>query len=463
MPLVSAHRTRSISSTVSIALAVALAVIPAAGARTASAGNLDQCANGPLSAPTACSFGSAWVNGHLNGNQAHYLEDQVVPFRIVLTGLAAGNHTVTIEWDTLKGGKHAYDFIYNHDYTESTADPCAFVAGCSLGSGSYAPIPLDPTVPAAYQTTGMPASGSAHDGEMALYGGTINTITVPGHPGGTDDPARVTISLNLAAVGNAVLAWGGHVGDHHDWGPGSAAQAISGSPYHMRLLELDGSGGNQDRSISSDAVYFPSSMTIVKNANPDGPQDFAFTTAGGLVPAAFALDDDQDPTLSNTRAYPGIVSATKSTFTFTEAVTSGWTLGSIGCATVTAGGGTVGAQTIDVANRKVSVPLDEGEEITCTFQNAANTTGTLLERFTATRRGTAVLLRWRTGTETGLLGFNLYRGRRRLNSGLIPAHASGRAMGSRYLFQARAGGGDVYRLELVKLDGSRRSHETRLP
>src|SRR5262245_4894367 len=76
------------------------------------AGNLDQCANGPLSAPQQCT-GSAWSNGNLNQNQAHYLENQSVPYRLRLSNLATGSthHVVRIEWDTSQGGAHALDYI----------------------------------------------------------------------------------------------------------------------------------------------------------------------------------------------------------------------------------------------------------------------------------------------------------------------------------------------------------------
>ena len=61
-------------------------------------------------------------------------------------------------------------------------------------------------------------------------------------------------------------------------------RASPGSPYHTRLIDLDGSGGNQDRSLSADAVIFPASITIVKNTVPDSSQSFSFTDTGaGLV------------------------------------------------------------------------------------------------------------------------------------------------------------------------------------
>jgi hypothetical protein len=69
-------------------------------------------------------------------------------------------------------------------------------------------------------------------------------------------------------VANSVLAWAGHSSTRADGGPDNSAVAISGSPYHTLLIGLDGSGGNQDLSLSAAAVIFPGSITIIKNATP---------------------------------------------------------------------------------------------------------------------------------------------------------------------------------------------------
>ena len=42
-------------------------------------------------------------------------------------------------------------------------------------------------------------------------------------------------------------------------------------------------------------------ITVVKNATPDDAAGLPFTAGGGLSPASFSLDDDLDPTLSNTQ------------------------------------------------------------------------------------------------------------------------------------------------------------------
>src|SRR5207237_6358294 len=82
-----------------------------------SAANLDQCANGStgtepcLDTPTFPN----WVNGNLGASKSHYDEGDSIPYRLAMTGLTAGTHTVTIEWDTTKAGKHALDYLTSWD------------------------------------------------------------------------------------------------------------------------------------------------------------------------------------------------------------------------------------------------------------------------------------------------------------------------------------------------------------
>src|SRR5438309_4988952 len=125
-------------------------------------GNLDQCGNGPLSAPTFCNPAS-WQNGNLNGNQAHYFEGDSVPYRLTFLNLStSGFHTVTIQWDTTKGGKHALDYLTSFDRTVTSANPCAGVTGCG-GTPSTIAIPSDPNL-----GTVTPIAGV-----FTLYNGTL--------------------------------------------------------------------------------------------------------------------------------------------------------------------------------------------------------------------------------------------------------------------------------------------------
>ncbi len=320
--------------------------------------SLDQCANGPSSAPVSCITSGDWVSGNLGASKAHYQEGNSIPYRLVMDNLSIAAHTVTIEWDVTKSGKHAIDYLTTFDRSQA-ADPCAGVSAC--GSPNTFAIPADA------QVTGAGVTPVA--GNFTIYGGTITSVSAYSYPNGTgfagDKSTRITITFTAAVV-NPVLAWGGHIATRSDWGLTNAAISIPGSPYHTRLIELDGSGGNQDRSLSAEAVIFPGSITIIKHAVPSDPQDFSFTTTGGLTPATFSLDDDADPTLSNNQKYSNIMTFT--TYTFTEAAVAAWTLsfGSPVCTVTSANGGT---QSASLSTRTLTINLAEGENVICTFTN----------------------------------------------------------------------------------------------
>src|SRR5262249_37260805 len=92
---------------------------------------------------------------------------------------------------------------------------------------------------------------------------------------------------------------------------------ISGSPYHMRATgsivdttpdpDQSFNVGNQDRSLKAEAVISPGTITVIKDAVPDGPQDFTYNTTSSPttpLPSSFQLDDDPtDSTLPNSRFF----------------------------------------------------------------------------------------------------------------------------------------------------------------
>jgi hypothetical protein len=68
----------------------------------------------------------SWINGILNPNNSDYQEGIGVPQRIIITGLtgsASNNykHTITLEWQAVKGGHHAYDMIMSWSQAVATA------------------------------------------------------------------------------------------------------------------------------------------------------------------------------------------------------------------------------------------------------------------------------------------------------------------------------------------------------
>jgi uncharacterized repeat protein (TIGR01451 family) len=210
------------------------------------AANIDQCRNGQFSAPVQCA-NSAWVNGNLGPENSHYREGDSVPFRATLTGIDTSvlNHTLTIQYDTLQQGTHAYDYLTSYNRTETNADATTGVSGVS-GGGTCVDIPPDLSL-----VFNNPDS-SQIPGCIRIWNGTITNISY----GTADATGQRSVIVTFTATDPTVLlAWGGHIATQVDWGAGNSAGAISGSPYHMRLLTLDDVGlGNQDRSLKASTI-----------------------------------------------------------------------------------------------------------------------------------------------------------------------------------------------------------------
>jgi len=118
---------------------------------------------------------------------------------------------------------------------------------------------------------------------------------------------KVVLTITTAAADTQVGVWfGGHLAQAADptgsaigWGSGCngaslcGASAITGAPFHIKHE-------GRDNPVSGAGVVPPSaSITIIKDAVPDDPQDFSFTSniSSGTctldaTPAAFVLDDD---------------------------------------------------------------------------------------------------------------------------------------------------------------------------
>ncbi|HEX7042900.1 MAG TPA: hypothetical protein VF189_06630, partial [Patescibacteria group bacterium] len=80
-------------------------------ATTPSVDLYSQCSNNLGSGFTTGDTGCRWTNGDLNSSNSKYYEGDATPQRLAIKDLTTGDHTVTIQYDTTKGGKHAYDFI----------------------------------------------------------------------------------------------------------------------------------------------------------------------------------------------------------------------------------------------------------------------------------------------------------------------------------------------------------------
>ena len=245
---------------------------------------LEQCGNGGVGDPPITCAGSAWQHGNLNDNQAHYNEGDSVPYRLTMEGLSTGatTHTATIAWDTTDNGKHGIDYLTSFNRTETTADPCSDVYGPDpCPAFDTEPIPDDVRVTNGPDNlSGTLATDADNitqaDGDFRLYGGNITAVSgysldSGSYANGTGysngSITKITITFTTT-VSNPVLAWGGHISKRQEWAPEPTAATFSGSP--MRLKEVDGKGGNQDRSLSSDAVISPATLQDHQERQPAG-------------------------------------------------------------------------------------------------------------------------------------------------------------------------------------------------
>ncbi len=335
----------------------------------AGSANLDHCENGSAASPVGCTASGDWGNGNANASNSHWAENQFLAYRMTFSGLTPGAavHTLTISYDAKQGSPHALDYIGTFNATEATANPCAGISGCTLGSPtSTIVIPLDTTtvINQINPNTGLPVVQTP--GLFTMWGG--NLLTVAYEPYGGGDIRQITLTFT-ASVANPVIGWGGHVAWIGDWGLGNSASGIGGSPYHMRLGSFDGTGGSQSHQLAAAAVT-ASGAVFIKNvvntldATGSSSVPFPFTATGNFGAASFSLIDDNagpgvDTQLSQTITNFGPTN----TITVTEGVVLSWTLANVNC--VESG--------IQNSSKNVlgpaSIVVELGEVVTCTFTN----------------------------------------------------------------------------------------------
>jgi hypothetical protein len=233
------------------------------------------------------------------------------PFRLAVEGLSKGSHTIRIQYDFTAGGHKAYDFLAR--YNGWVSPPMCGSGGggvssmCpSLPSPSSFAFPSDP-----FKTDGLTVAGaqaySAVVRRLTIWGGTITSIAGPSHAGSTAGNSTAEFTVKFTSTGSAVLlAWGGHLAQSRYWqmsigGPRDGAGEVSGAPWHMRTLQLDGSGNrNQDRSIQPSAIVgelpplalAPPTPTPRPTPRPPAPQP---PTPHPIVPAIGATPGPGDP------------------------------------------------------------------------------------------------------------------------------------------------------------------------
>ena len=266
------HRIRT--RIIVASMLVALGLMAPAMARAATTVDLDQWASSDL----------AWQNGNLNGNNSRYPEGGIVPFRVAFEGLKAGNHEIHINHDFTAGGHKAYDFLATWNVTNASGKSCSKSGGAissmcpNLPASSSAAFPSDPFVANGLSVAGAEKYSGAPR-RLTIWGGTITSISRPVHSGSVNGNSTADIRVRFRSTGSAVLlAWGGHLAQSRYWdtaggGARDGASLVSGAPWHMRTLQLDGAGNkNQDRSIQPSAIVGELPPQALAPAPPSTPR-----------------------------------------------------------------------------------------------------------------------------------------------------------------------------------------------
>jgi hypothetical protein len=207
---------------------------PRAGVGTSAS----QCANAPDGIGDCVTGGgdTGWINGNLNVRVTHkalYREGDFVPFRVEITGLAAGQtYTLGIGYDAVEKSLHTYDYLGTYNGSENWPGPppqqvvpCGGI-GDTAGPHACGNAPSVLAVPEDTHTTfpdgshPPPQPGNHFSAWGATLGGATND---PGHstPIGTDNSGTIERQINITYTANgptAVVAWGGHLASVLDWG-----------------------------------------------------------------------------------------------------------------------------------------------------------------------------------------------------------------------------------------------------
>ncbi len=283
--------------TVRVGTLVAVIAIQALAPMSVQAGttvDLDQWA----------SSDKAWQNGNLNGNNSRYPEGGIVPFRLALEGLKAGEHRIHINYDVTAGGHKAYDFLATWNVTNAKGAICDKGGGArssmcpSLPSSSSFAFPSDGT-----KLNGLSIKGAeAYSGaprRLTIWGGTILAIGAVQHDGSPNGNSTGDMVVRFRSTGSAVLlAWGGHLAQSDYW------DVAGGGGARRRRARVRGAMAHAHAAARRLGQQEPGSEHPAqrdrRDAGAAGPGADAATHGDTGAPSACA-----DPTADATSDAPG--------------------------------------------------------------------------------------------------------------------------------------------------------------
>ncbi|HLF91412.1 MAG TPA: SMP-30/gluconolactonase/LRE family protein, partial [Anaerolineales bacterium] len=327
--------------------------------------------------------------------------------------LGSGNGQFNSPWGVAvdaTGNVYVAD-TFNHRIQKFDSSGNFLLKWGSLGSGDgQFDLPIDMAVDA----TGNVYVADTYNNRIQKFDSSGNFLLKWGSPGSGNGEFILPWSVLVDAVGNVYVAdWGNNRIQKFDsggnfqrmWGWGVDTGATTFEICTMATLpclagsfgsgdgqfgrpegvEVDtagnvyvaDSGNDRIQKFASDGLYL---AQWGSNGNGDGdfnvPRSVAVYAAGYVYVAdsgndriqkfatsVFSLDDavpDNGDGLTDTRTFPGLLSGN---YTITETLPGGWSLADLSCDST--------SWSADLDNHILSVTLAWGDDVTCTFSNAA--------------------------------------------------------------------------------------------
>jgi hypothetical protein len=262
-----------------------------------------QCTNEDGDGYATGDTGCRWTNGNIQSNNSAYFEGEATVQRVLLEDITAGSHTITFQYNTTKGGKHAYDFLTDDNFSElapnalTAADICDGAASSKLPSCSTAPVNTSGLIPTDPNAAGLDSSANRH---FKIRNGIIDAISTPTIVSGTyagDSETAVTVTFHVdpttctnkytvqgTGACAALISFGAHISKSTDWTPQLTAVTIPGSPYHVSLSNLDGTSiGQRDNQMQASAIVVTDTTSVSTTIHNSSHSEVTSVNVGTTV------------------------------------------------------------------------------------------------------------------------------------------------------------------------------------
>lgn len=267
----------------------------------------------------------------------------------------------------LNEGSYTVDELADGAYTKTLGTDCSGTINigqtktCTITNDDIAPVLTLRKVVVSNNETRQ-----ASDWTMAATPDDGDSLSGNGEDGFVSKTAMAHMTYTLSETNDSTGDF-----DASDWDCTSSAGVFSnpdGINNQIRMSE----GANVSCTITNTER---SSITIVKDAQPDSDQEFKFTGSLGDPNEEegpnFILVDDGQNDITDRRIFTDLESGT---YTVTEPNVTGWTLESIDC---------VGGNDAKESERNAFIKLEPGENVTCTFVNTRDTGRIIVDKVTA--------------------------------------------------------------------------------